>query len=208
NDSQGNSDDLIMNFNPSVIAANSYLKFDVAYARWGSGYSDTLEVLASTDCGQTYQSLYMKGGTDLATSPDFQDYFTPNSSQWRTDSVDLAGYSAESNLQIAFRNIGRYGNVLYLDNINIGNLAILNEIEISSLHVYPNPIKNGTCLTWNSSINESVTLRIFDPKGKQIFVKQVDGNQLVIPENMKSGNYLIQFQYANTIYNRPLIIID
>ncbi|MFM7300616.1 MAG: VPS10 domain-containing protein, partial [Crocinitomicaceae bacterium] len=80
NDSQGNSDDLIMNFNPSVIAANSNLKFDVAYARWGSGYSDTLEVLASTDCGQTFQSLYMKGGTDLATSPDFQDYFTPNSS--------------------------------------------------------------------------------------------------------------------------------
>ncbi|MFM7301479.1 MAG: T9SS type A sorting domain-containing protein, partial [Crocinitomicaceae bacterium] len=98
--------------------------------------------------------------------------------------------------------------VLYLDNINIGNLALLNEIEISSLHLYPNPIKNGTCLTWNSSINEPVTLRIFDPKGKQIFVKQVDGNQLVIPENMKSGNYLIQFQYANTIYNRPLIIID
>jgi len=208
NDSQGNSDDLIMNFNPSVIAANSYLKFDVAYARWGSGYSDTLEVLASTDCGQTYQSLYFKGGTDLATSPDFQDYFTPNSSQWRTDSVDLASYSNESNLQIAFRNIGRYGNVLYLDNINIGNLALLNEIEISSLHVYPNPIKNGTCLTWNSSINEPVTLRIFDPKGKQIFVKQVDENQLVIPENVKSGKYLIQFQYAHTIYNRPLIIID
>lgn len=208
NDSQGNSDDLIMNFNPSVIAANSYLKFDVAYARWGSGYSDTLEVLASTDCGQTYQSLYFKGGTDLATSPDFQDYFTPNSSQWRTDSIDLAGYSNASNLQIAFRNIGRYGNVLYLDNINIGNLALLNEIEISSLHLYPNPIKNGTCLTWNSSINEPVTLRIFDPKGKQIFVKQVYENQLVIPENVKSGKYLIQFQYAHTIYNRPLIIID
>ncbi len=208
NDSQGNSDDLIMNFNPSIIAANSYLKFDVAYARWGSGYSDTLEVLASTDCGQTYQSLYFKGGTDLATSPDFQDYFTPNSSQWRTDSIDLAGYSNASNLQIAFRNIGRYGNVLYLDNINIGNLALLNEIEISSLHLYPNPIKNGTCLTWNSSINEPVTLRIFDPKGKQIFVKQVYENQLVIPENVKSGKYLIQFQYAHTIYNRPLIIID
>lgn len=208
NDSQGNSDDLIMNFNPSVIAANSYLKFDIAYARWGSGYSDTLEVLASTDCGQTYQSLYFKGGSDLATSPDFQDYFTPNSSQWRTDSIDLAGYSNESNLQIAFRNIGRYGNVLYLDNINIGNLALLNEIEISSFHLYPNPIKNGTCLTWNSSIKEPVTLRIFDPKGKQIFVKQVDENQLVIPENVKSGKYLIQFQYAHTIYNRPLIIID
>jgi hypothetical protein len=75
NDSQGNSDDLILNLNPSALSVNPYLKFDVAYARWGAGYSDTLVILASSDCGETYQSLYLKGGSDLATSPDFQEYF-------------------------------------------------------------------------------------------------------------------------------------
>lgn len=208
NDSQGNSDDLIMNFNPSVIAANSYLKFDVAYARWGSGYSDTLEVLASTDCGQTYQNLYLKGGTDLATSPDFQEYFTPNFAQWRTDSLDLSAYANESNLQIAFRNIGRYGNCLYLDNVNINGTNVLIESNNSSFSIYPNPIKRGSHLSWISSINEPVTIRIFDTQGKQILIKQTNVNQQVINENIKSGNYLIQFQYSNTIYNRPLIIID
>jgi photosystem II stability/assembly factor-like uncharacterized protein len=206
NDSQGNSDDLTMNLNPSTLASNSYLKFDVAYARWGAGYSDTLEILASTDCGQTYQNLYLKGGTDLATSPDFQEYFTPSSSQWRTDSVDLSNFSNQTNLQIAFRNIGRYGNVLYLDNINLGNTATITEIKNISPVIYPNPIRVGEEIKIELSCDYSI--RLIDVKGTIIKTELGSNNSsLKVTNEISQGNYIIQIQTNTKIWNKSLIII-
>lgn len=205
NDSQGNSDDLIMNFNPSQISSNSFLSFDVAYARWGGGYSDTLEVLASTDCGSTYQSLYLKGGTDLATSPDYQNYFTPSPSQWRTDSIDLANYSNESNLQIAFRNIGRYGNVVYLDNINIGNTLTIDENEILSPLIYPNPIKNGETLS--IAVKGEYLVLIIDLKGS--VVQREFGRNLYsfkLSNRVSQGIYSVQIQTTTKIWNKPIFV--
>ena len=42
------------------------LHFDVAYAQYGGQYSDTLAVLVSQDCGDTWNLLYRKGGDELA----------------------------------------------------------------------------------------------------------------------------------------------
>jgi hypothetical protein len=206
NDSQGNSDDLIMHFNPSSISTNPFVKFDVAYARWGEGYSDTLEVLASTDCGASYQSLYMKGGSDLATSPDLQDYFTPNSSQWRTDSVDLTAYANEANLQIAFRNIGRYGNVIYLDNINIGDFATISENETLKPIIYPNPVKAGESIT--IQFMGEFTGYLIDQKGSKVQVqKGKDSFKYAIPENISSGLYTLQIQTESMIWNERISVI-
>jgi photosystem II stability/assembly factor-like uncharacterized protein len=205
-DSQGNADDLIMHFNPSALSTNSYLKFDVAYARWGAVNSDTLEVLASTDCGQSYQSLYLKGGTDLATSPDFQDYFTPISTQWRTDSLDLISFENETSLQIAFRNIGRYGNVVYLDNINLGNVASLDEKELISPIIYPNPIRAGDIVAIEFKGDYSIS--IFDHKGS--IIQRESGNNktyLHLSQNLSQGVYNIQIQTETKIWNNPLILI-
>ena len=206
NDSQGNSDDLIMNLDPSSLITNSYLKFDVAYARWGSGYSDTLEILASTDCGATYQSLYLKGGTDLATSPDFQDYFTPNASQWRTDSIDLSTFTIVENLQIAFRNIGRYGNVLYLDNINLGNTTSLANQTIESPIIYPNPIRSGEQIA--IELNGEFTYSLVDYKGA-IILKGTGAKKsfIQITDNISQGTYSIQIKTPSKIWNIPVIII-
>ena len=205
-DSQGNQDDLIMNLDPSSLVSNSFLKFDVAYARWGAGYSDTLEILASNDCGITYQSLYLKGGTDLATSPDFQSYFTPSSSQWRTDSIDLADFINVENLQIAFRNIGRYGNVLYLDNINIGNTASISENELLSPVIYPNPVTVGESFVIELAGNYTVLL--FDQKGS-IIQKELATNtsEIKISNSISEGIYSLQIQTANKVWNKSLVII-
>ncbi|MBM3160555.1 MAG: T9SS type A sorting domain-containing protein, partial [Bacteroidetes bacterium] len=137
-----------------------------------------------------------------------QNYFTPSSSQWRTDSIDLANYSNESNLQIAFRNIGRYGNVVYLDNVNIDGFNTLIESSKHNFYLYPNPVRKGKVLAWNSTIEEPVVCVLLDSKGKIIFNKQLNGNQIIIPENLKAGNYFIQFQFKEILFNRSLVIIE
>lgn len=106
---------------------NLKMFFDIAYARYDATYSDSLEVLVSTDCGVTYTSLYLKGGTTLATSPDVTaQTFTPTAAQWRTDTIFLNAYAGMGNVMFSFKNRGHYGQAMYIDNINIsGTLSSL-----------------------------------------------------------------------------------
>ncbi|MDX2190754.1 MAG: M43 family zinc metalloprotease [Bacteroidota bacterium] len=106
--------------------ANAYLSFNVAYTPYKSSstsfpeyYYDTLNIYYSTNCGQTKTSLWKKGGINLSTAPPTYQSFVPTSSQWRTEQISLAFLNGQSNLQFYFINKSGWGNVLYLDNINI-----------------------------------------------------------------------------------------
>jgi PKD repeat protein len=96
------------------------LYFDVAYAQYDPTYSDTLAVVVSSDCGLTYNQVYVKGGTTLATAPNYTAaIFSPTATQWRTDTVYLNAYAGMGNVMVSFQNRGRYGQAIYVDNVNI-----------------------------------------------------------------------------------------
>lgn len=97
------------------------LRFDVAFAQYNSTFSDTLEVKLSTNCGATWTSIYLKGGSQLATAPNqTASQFTPTVNQWRTDSVNISNWVAgQGNVMFSFINRGHYGQAYYLDNINL-----------------------------------------------------------------------------------------
>ncbi|MEN9972029.1 MAG: hypothetical protein RIS20_376 [Bacteroidota bacterium] len=204
--SQQSYDDLVMPLDASVLDIQPYLYFDVAYARWGAGYSDTLAVMISTDCGVSFQQVYLKGGTDLATSPDNQSSFIPTAQQWRTDSVDLSAYLGQTNLQVAFRNKGGWGNNIYIDNINLGSMANLNESPKQFISIYPNPIQSGTCL--NIRGDGIKKIQLISPDGKSIKTeRKFEGSIFEIPENVSSGTYILQIESEKQVLNKPLIII-
>ena len=95
------------------------LRFDVAYARFNSYYSDTLEVKMSNNCASTWSNIYIKGGSTLATVSDQSVQFIPASTEWRTDSILLANVAGQSNVMFSFINRGHWGQPIYLDNINL-----------------------------------------------------------------------------------------
>jgi hypothetical protein len=108
---------------------------------------DTLTVLVSTDCGQTWSTVWMRSSTQLMTAPQiifrefFGKLFIPTSTQWATDTVDMSAYNGMNNVIVKFQVTYNQGNALYLDNINwtgINPLGIKNVSAISA-KVYPNP---------------------------------------------------------------------
>ncbi len=99
-------------------ATSALLTFDVAYQVF-SGYSDTLIVRVSTNCGSTYTTVYNKGGTILSSAGSGGNNFVPTAAQWRTETINLAAYLGQSSLIIEFQNVNGYGNKLYIDNVNI-----------------------------------------------------------------------------------------
>ncbi|MFM2136526.1 MAG: hypothetical protein RL021_1926 [Bacteroidota bacterium] len=134
--------------------SGAQLGFDVAYADYSPAYSDSLEILVSTDCGLTFTSVYQKGGQTLASAPTLTSgIFIPSATDWRRDSVDISAFTGNAEVIIAFVNIGHYGQALYVDNIGIDTIVSTNLTapEPMVVGVYPNPfieqlkfeVKNG-----------------------------------------------------------------
>mgnify|MGYP006146357837 FL=1 len=205
NDSQGTHDDLNVTFN-SLILTELNLTFDVAYTPYGGQYSDTLKVLVSNDCGASFTEVFSKGGTTLATAPTLGDYFTPNSSQWRTEEINLDAFTGEEKLIVAFRNIGHWGNALYLDNINLQGGLSLETLENNTLSVYPNPVCSGDQVHVNWQ-NQQMKIRLLDNKGKEL--QKMQGNNemdVTIPAHLSAGMYWLQIETETEIRNVKVVV--
>lgn len=87
------------------------LTFDVAYQVF-TGYSDSLAVLVSTDCGNTFTRVYFKGGTTLSTAGSGSNNFVPTAAQWRTETINLNSYIGQSSVIVEFQNVANFGNKL------------------------------------------------------------------------------------------------
>ena len=112
--------------------AHAYRAYDTAAAAEGSfynittiNYQDTLSLLISTDCGQTWQTVWERGGTDLSTTQPDVDFFNDGaplvSSDWVNNKVNLTSFisAGTTSAIVAFRNTNRSGRNIYLDDINI-----------------------------------------------------------------------------------------
>ncbi len=177
-----------------LAADASWLRFDVAYAPWGGSYSDTLEVLVSTDCGASFQRLYRRGGTDLATAPAYPDGpFVPAAAQWRTDSVDLSALAGTGDAMLVFRNIGRWGQWLYLDNVNLDGTPVsfagTAPDPAQAARLVPNPAGPGQVLRVLARRPEPFTVRFFDAAGRTVAVHRVASGEGFTPDLPGAGAY-------------------
>ena len=155
NDITGESDYILSPFfDFSTASSPLRLSFDVAYARYNSSYYDSLYVWAITNC-DTWTQLYAKGNTSLATAPDNNSgEFVPSSTQWRTEQISLNSLAGQTEVRFAFENASGYGQMLYLDNINIQSTASFNEVGFESMvEVFPNPAQSFIQVTYPANRN-------------------------------------------------------
>ena len=148
------SDDDEVRMNPLSFVgySNLQLQFSVAYAPYNTTNFDGLEVLISTNCGATFTSIYNKSNTVLATAAATTTTFTPTSTQWRTETINLNSYAGQGGVIIAFKNLSGYGNRLFIDNINLtGTVNTTSAFTASPL----NQCTGQTVLFTDASINAS-----------------------------------------------------
>lgn len=123
NTGSGTTDDLVMPYlDFSSVGAPSTMTFDVAYRRYNTSgnFDDSLRVMVSTNCGASWSTVYSKGGTTLATvGTASTTAFVPTAGQWRNESINLNSYAGLNNVLIKFQGYSKYGQNIYIDNINI-----------------------------------------------------------------------------------------
>ncbi len=100
--------------------AKASMFFDFSYA-WNGTDNDRLRILASPDCGDTYQPLtppFDRAGLALANIISTVEWQPEDESQWsRRNYVNLNQLAGLSAARIAFVFTNRQGNNIYLDNV-------------------------------------------------------------------------------------------
>jgi hypothetical protein len=196
----------------SNITAPASLTFSLAYAERSDTSQDTLEVYASTDCGNTFTLIYSKTDSALATTSIHSSNFTPLSSEWRTEMVDLSSYIVSNNLHLKFYfhagNATHRGNNIYVDDINIiGTPVSVNDLyQNSSIKVYPNPVKENFYIQLNTK-PRNAWLEIFNIKGQRILLtKFVEQSTSISTKNFAPGIYFVKIIVDHKVFVEKLVI--
>ena len=112
------------------------ITWDLAHKNYGGNYNDTLAVLVSNDCGATFTTLWKNWGAALATAgASTAAYTTPAATDWKTQRISIGGALINNGpVIIAFRNINRYGNNIFIDNVNVVRFtAVPNDAGITAI---------------------------------------------------------------------------
>ena len=205
----GDEDDAVVSIDMTYLQ-DAELTFDVAYARYAPNYTDSLEVLISTDCGANYTSVYYKGGSDLATAPDFSaSAFVPAANEWRTESVNLSAYLGNNDVLIVFRSHTSWGQNVYVDNINLvaTNVVSIDESEEETiLAVYPNPVAENSVLHLYSNLTESVMVEIYSMDGKRVYRSNHQPIADIQVSGLSEGSYIYVLSTSKLIKKGVLVV--
>lgn len=230
----GSSSVMIENFNYNFIGAkddlrlptvslqnadSAFLSFQVAAATYSAATSntgvwDTLQVLVSTDCGQTYTSLYKKYGADLVTRPGSTTYaFVPNASEWRKDSIDLAGFLGQSNLLFSIRNTAGYENNIYLDDINVRSVFINPNLKRVGFLVTPNPTSGAIMVQFYPQPSSLRALQVYNISGQKLTEVNIQDGQANNSYNIDltsfaPGTYILRAVFSDRVITRKILKFD
>lgn len=193
-----------------------FLTFDVA-ASYNStaGTPDTLQILVTSDCGASYQSVYKKTGIDLQTvtgAAASTVYVPADTSAYRTDSINLTSVLPSSGtFQVVFRNISNGRNNIYIDNINIKTKVVLAALKEAGFLITPNPTSNGTFVIQHYKIPTTLTgVGVYDMSGRLVAARSyIAGNApAYLPLSIAhcaTGIYIVKLFYTDHSYSTKIL---
>jgi len=196
--------------------AFNYHKYTPPYMATETVFSDTLEVLISTDCGVTFTPIYRKGGKELATTPQpilnplslSSCFFTPKQNEWRKESINLSKYASAKNAILKFNCISGLGGSLNIDNIHAGSASAfvkpLNELTAFSF--YPNPA--NSLLNVQFPYSENTVINLYDMMGKKIFsqIETQNNKAELFLQSIESGIYTVEIISGSSKFVKKLVV--
>lgn len=193
-------------FNLST-APQPKLEFAYAYTTLKGDNKESFKVFASTNCGQTWTSVYNNTSSQMRTRTNTSGDFVPaDKSEWVFETVDLKNFANETSIKFRFdfTSCGE-GNNFYLDNINIGtyNTGIYSYADLFNVGIAPNPSSNIFNLNFTFNQPEVIDIKVYDIAGKEVFkasqikTNSKDFNYVLDMHEMSAGVYTLSISTAN-----------
>ncbi|HEY7162114.1 MAG TPA: choice-of-anchor J domain-containing protein, partial [Acidobacteriota bacterium] len=190
------------------------LSFDVAAAAITDLLpTDTLEVLVTKDCGNTFTSVYKKSGNDLRTvnEPVGTDFTPTSSSQWRTETVDLSTIAPTGPTQIVFRNTNNNKNNIYIDNVNLKTRILPGRLKREGVIVLPNPFSDKFTVWHYQTPTTLKFISVFNSLGQLVWSKEYNSDaqkqEVVDLSSRSAGVYIVRLGYTDSNYNTSIKVV-
>jgi hypothetical protein len=219
---KGQIDELV---SPQLAYSNVdsvFLSFDLsAAARSYPGSTniplDTLEVLVTKDCGNTFTTVWKKWGDSLQTindpnSPLNVEFVPSGKNHWRVESLDLTSLGAPNGpFQVWFRNKNNYQNDIYLDNINIKTRTLPARLKNEGFLVLPSPF-NTQFTVWHYLLPTDLKfISVYNAIGQLVWKQDFGGDapKLVTVDlrNRAAGVYVVRLGYLDPNKNKSVRIV-
>ena len=202
----------------SFDVAFNYQKYTPPYSTEDITFSDTLEVLVSTDRGITFRPVYRKAGAELATADEpilnpvnniSDGFFIPESNQWRRDRIDLSQFKSFDQIVVKFDYICGLGGSINIDDIAIAEKGFTDVPDLSptgKISVRPNPADNIAIISTAGGFNYN-DITIYDALGN--IVEIVNNPNSFVELNVSNyapGMYFIHIREQNEVIVQKLVI--
>ena len=220
-DNDGKAEDL---YSAPVASGNVdsvYLEFDISYLkREASAFADTLEVLITSDCGKTFNSIYKKWdiGLETVTDPNYPRIyapgdtsgFVPNSkSLWKNEKINITRWANGVTFQAVFRSKGNNGNNIFLDDINISTVTLPARLRRRGYLLHPNPSAGEFVIRHMVPPVNLQAIEVSNAAGQVVYVKRFSGNasnSITINISRYSiGVYNVKMVYDNKVITERII---
>lgn len=188
------------------LAAATYTNSTVQGNVW-----DTLQVMISTDCGQTYTSIYKKWGPSLITrTAATRTAFTPNANEWRNEQINISNYISQGELLVAFVNSNGNENDIFLDDIVIRTVTINPNLKEAGFLVTPNPTSGQVSVQFYPHPEGLRAVSIYNVSGQKIAEQRITGevSSNVYDfdlTNFASGLYIVKAEFEDRVLTKKIV---
>ena len=176
---------------------------------------DSLQVLVTKDCGNTFTVVYNKWGEDLQTVNDpnspFVDLFIPKApSQWREESIDLTQAFGSTGLaQVIIRAKGNFGNSIFVDNVNVTTKTLPLKLKQNGYLISPNPFNTAFSVQHYIRPASLRGIQVTNAAGQVVFKQNYSGNaQSYINIDLSryaAGVYMVKLIYQDKVITERVI---
>ena len=188
----------------SLAAGVTTLTFDHAYAYFDDIYFDSLRVDISTNCGQSWKTVFIDGKEGLSTAPPLADgtnAFVPTETEWRSNSIDISDLNGNAEALVRFVGLSGFGNNFYIDNIGVTTTVSVNTVPgLTEASIAPNPTANTSDLRFALEQPQSLSMMVYDMEGslvQSLHLGDLPAGDHVAPldaTQLPSGSYRVVLQ--------------
>jgi len=190
------------------VAETPFLAFSHAYAMYSAMFLDTLIISVSSNCGDSWETLYEKSAQDLTTVSNFiTTSYVPAADEWVTTYIDLSAYMGQE-IKVRFEAHAGYSNNLYIDDIHILNEPVgVAEINKNNISVYPNPTQGTLNIADPDEVVQNI--QIYDSTGKLVYnssTKQV--HEPIDMSAYQQNMYFIKMQTVKGMVTKKVVVVE
>lgn len=154
-------------FDLSGATSATKLNFDHAYAYKNVLRYDSLRIQISSNCGETWETIFNNGKAGLATAPihNGTSGWIPEASEWQANTLDISTYNGQPEVLIRFVGKSGNGNNLFLDNVNVSTTVGTKDLTLSTFNLVPNPSRNFAEVRFGLETAQKIELLVYNAEG-------------------------------------------